>query len=128
MEEWKCLDFIGYGKYAVSDLGNVKSLKYNKERIIKPIRAGKGYYQVFLYKNCNYDRFYIHRLVALAFIPNPDGKSDVDHIDGIKTNNNVSNLRWTSHKENTNNLVTLPNIWKNRLRHWRLENGKRVWY
>ena len=67
-----------------------------------------GYLSAFIpyRKNC-----YIHRLVAEAFIPKPLGATDVDHIDGDKTNNRVENLRWVSHKENTNN----PNTkWKGR--------------
>ena len=105
MEEiWK--DISGYeGLYQISNLGNVKSLNYSrtgKERILKPGTDKDGYLLVTLYKNRNKRPFKIHRLVAKAFIPNPDNKSDVNHKDENKTNNCVDNLEWMTRMENNN--------------------------
>ena len=80
-------------------------------REVKPGLSGWGYLQVGV-SSCRAAQ--VHRLVAKAFIPNPLGLGDVDHIDGNKSNNRVENLRWVSHKENCNN----PNTrWK----------GRKVW-
>ena len=89
-EIWK--DIQGYeGKYKVSNLGNVKSLNYNrtkKEHILKTRLCG-GYLYVVLSKNCICKNWSIHRLVATAFINNPDNLPQVNHIDENKTNNRV---------------------------------------
>ena len=102
MEEWK--DIPAYqGKYQVSNLGNVKSLNYNrtgKEKILKPVKGGDNYLHVYLCKNGKQKNIKIHRLVAEAFIPKTDGKEFVDHIDGDRQNNNVNNLRWCTQAEN----------------------------
>ena len=96
MEEiWK--DIEGYeGLYQVSNLGRVKSLgvdKWHKGRVIKPQFDGlKHYLFVQLYKNKKSKRFNIHRLVAKAFIPNPNNLPQVNHKDEVKTNNNARNL------------------------------------
>lgn len=89
----------------MSNLGNVKSLKYRrtgKERILKPRNNGCGYLYVVLCKNGNRRLFKIHRLVAKAFIPNPKNKREVNHKDENKTNNFVDNLEWVTSKENIN--------------------------
>lgn len=65
-----------------------------------------GYYFVNLYKDGQHTQRYVHRLVAEAFIPNPENKPCVDHIDTDKSNNNASNLRWVTYKENMNNPLT----------------------
>ena len=115
MEEvWK--DVKGYeGYYQVSNLGNIKSLEriiensgtrtgyYKvKERILKPRENTNrnGYYELSLRKDGKEKRFKVHRLVACAFIENPYNKPEVNHIDGNKSNNCVSNLEWTTSKEN----------------------------
>jgi hypothetical protein len=118
MEEiWKNIDFIdGFeGLYQVSNLGRVKSLGrvviypnscYNKsnegvyrpERILK--HKIKGYAGITLSNGKNKICTNIHRLVALAFIPNPNNKPCVNHIDGTKQNNCVSNLEWVTWAEN----------------------------
>ena len=103
-EIWKDIDEFE-GLYQISNLGNVKSLNYNrtgKERILKPGNNGCGYLFVILYKNGKLKHFTIHRLVANAFLENPDNKSDVNHKDEDKTNNNVDNLEWMTSKENNN--------------------------
>ena len=109
-EEWK--DIKDYeGLYQVSNLGNVRSLdryvnyKNIKERLIKgkeikPVDAGNGYMRVTL-SNKNKTRIYsIHRLVAEAFIPNPENKPEINHKKGRKNDNRASELEWCTHKEN----------------------------
>ena len=120
MEEiWK--DILGYeGIYQVSNLGNVKSLDrdyiagsgsiiHRNEHFIKPSKNTKGYLIVRLFKNGKSRTMLVHRLVAEAFIPNPDNKPQVDHINGDKKLNVVSNLRWATNEENCRNPNT---IWK----------------
>jgi len=102
MEEvWK--DIAGWeGSYQVSTYGRVKSLKYGKERILKHSKNSSGYLTVSLYIEGKTFSKVVHRLVAIAFINNPDNKCDVNHIDEDKTNNNIKNLNWMTAKENSN--------------------------
>ena len=101
-EEYK--DVIGYeGLYQVSNKGNVKSLNYRhtgKERILKLRKNNRGYLQVFLYKEGKAKVYKVHRLVATAFIPNPNNLEQVNHIDEVKTNNIVENLEWCTREYN----------------------------
>lgn len=103
-EIWK--DIKGYeGLYQISNFGRVKSLKRMmknrkcEEIIKKPSITNKRYYKLPLCKYGKNKYFFIHRLVAQAFIPNFENKPTVDHIDRNKLNNNVSNLRWATYKE-----------------------------
>lgn len=103
VEEWK--DIKDYeGLYQISNTGKVKSLYRDTEKILigDVIRSGKGYLSVGLTKNKKVKSFLTHRLVAQAFIPNPENKPEVNHIDGNTLNNNVSNLEWCTHRENIN--------------------------
>ena len=86
------------GLYKISLQGNVFSLISNKK--LKPNLNKNGYYQINLYKNTNIKCFYIHRLVALHFIPNLLNKSQVNHIDGNKLNNHIDNLEQCTVSEN----------------------------
>jgi hypothetical protein len=95
MEQWKQIS--GYD-YEVSSYGNVRNMKTGKLKQQHEVNG--GYLRVGLYKNGKLKNFRVHRLVANAFIPNPHGYSDVDHIDRNRQNNHVSNLRWLSHKNN----------------------------
>lgn len=115
MEEiWK--DIKGYeGLYQVSNLGRVKSLERTKENhskkqivketIKKPSLTNKGYFKLSLSKFGKKEYYHIHKLVAETFIPNKENKPTVDHIDRNKTNNNVSNLRWATYKEQIKNRI-----------------------
>lgn len=91
--------------YAIDTSGNVWSCKLNKIRIIKPILV-KGY-AVFnaYYSPSSFKILKIHRLVALAFIPNPENKPEVNHKDGNKSNNNLPNLEWATPSENQKHAV-----------------------
>lgn len=72
---------------------------------MRPILKGRGYHQIDLYKNRIVKQIGIHRLVAQAFIPNPNNKPQVNHKDGIKINNHVSNLEWVSASENIQHAI-----------------------
>lgn len=96
---WKEITEYG-GDYLVSNYGRVKSLKSNKELILKLVTHHKGYYKAQLLKNNKKKAFFVHRLVAQAFIPNPENKLQVNHKDGDKKNNHVENLEWTTQSEN----------------------------
>ena len=98
MEKWR--DIPGYeGFYQVSDLGNIRSIRFNKIRNMKSWDSN-GYRAVELYLNNNGYTVGIHRLVALAFIPNPENKPEVNHKDRNRSNNNVENLEWVTQSEN----------------------------
>ena len=84
--------------YDVSDHGNVYSLK--KKRNLKLQKTNRGYFVVSLWTNKKYKHYLIHRLVAQSFIPNPENKSQINHKDGDKSNNHISNLEWCSQSEN----------------------------
>ena len=96
MEIWK--DIEGFeGLYQISSWGRVRSIR----GIIKPYQNKKGYYKVGLHKNGKGHKKRVNRLVALAFIPNPHNLPQVDHIDGNKHNNSVTNLRWVDKEQST---------------------------
>lgn len=97
-EIWKDID----SRYSVSNLGNVKSNYANKERILKPIQNKRGYLTVDLRSPGKRKTMLIHRLVAKAFIPNPNNFLEVNHKDEDKTNNCVDNLEWCDTKYNCN--------------------------
>ena len=98
-EEWR--DIEGYEEcYQISNLGRVKSLKFNKDRILKPRKDKYGYLQVGLCKDGKVKRYLVHRLVANAFIPNSNNLEDINHINEIKTDNRLSNLEWMTHRDN----------------------------
>ena len=93
------------GLYQVSNFGNIMSLNYRRTgraKLLKPGKNKQGYLGVVLFKDGKPKTFRVNRLVAEAFIPNPDNLTEVNHIDEDKTNNRVDNLEWKSHKGNCN--------------------------
>lgn len=119
--------------YEVSRNGMVRSLARSKfvekrgfcvsvpARIMKTRKDEKGYYRVSLCSDGKVKTFLVHRLVALAFVPNPDNKPAIDHIDGNPSNNLASNLRWVTWRENNHNPITFQRYLNTRKRgeeHW----------
>ena len=112
-EIWK--DIKDYeGHYQVSNLSRVKSIKFGKERILKPVTDRHGYSIVGLWKNNKQKTYKVHRLVAEAFIPNPYNLPQVNHKDENPLNNNVNNLEWCNSKYNCNFGTRIERISKRR--------------
>lgn len=114
-EVWKPIK--GYeGLYEVSNKGNVRSLDRHvmcgkqycllKGKPIKPYYTPMGYLMVSLSKN----KYYLHRLIAEAFIPNPNNLPCIDHINTVRDDNRLENLRWCTKKENANNPLTREHL------------------
>lgn len=110
-EEW--IDVKGFEQYQVSNLGRVRRTK-----VLKPRMSGGGYYVVSLCVDGKAKNHYIHQLVAFNFIQKPEGSYIVvNHIDGVKTNNNLSNLEWTTQSKN------ISHSYDTGLRHKTSESG-----
>lgn len=106
MEEWKEIaDFEGL--YLISSFGRVKSIINNK--ILTPCIVRANGLIVGLMRNGKVEKRQVSRLVAAAFIPNPENKPCVDHIDGVRFHNFVENLRWCSINENNNFDIAIRN-------------------
>ena len=106
METW--VEIENFPNYEVSDFGNVRNNNTGQELKPRPIVKNEGKYtcyDVCLYNGTRSLGFHhkIHRLVAKAFIPNPDNKPDIDHIDGDTSNNKITNLQWATASENALN-------------------------
>lgn len=110
MEEWKIIDDT-QGRYEVSTLGRIRSVKrevlyadgrrYNYPSKILSPRSDFYGYKIFNIRNHGKQQvFKVHRLVALAFLPNPENKKEVNHLNGNKTDNRVTNLEWVTSSQN----------------------------
>ena len=124
-EIWR--DVVGYeGLYKVSDMGRVKNVPRTfkmkdgrnntiKKEVLMKFKVDKdGYFKLGLRKEGKQRHFFVHRLVAQAFVNNPNFKPQVNHIDGIKNNNSVSNLEWVTHQENRTHAAEnglVPDQW-----------------
>lgn len=111
-EIWK--NIKSFPNYIISSYGKIYNTKTNI--LLTSRDNGHGYLYVDLYKNSKHKRYYVHRLVANTFIPNLENKKEVNHIDGDKNNNSVSNLEWVTSSENSRHA------WKNNLVHSTLKH------
>ena len=115
-EQWKPVYIYNLSeKYSISNYGRVLNQKTN--RILKQYINDKGYFIVGLYLNSKHHKhFRVHRLVALAFLDSPtENRNHINHIDGIKTNNHISNLEWVTPKENSIHSWKMGMSYNNRL-------------
>lgn len=126
-EEWKAIK--GYeGLYSVSNMGRVFSIRSNRNIYQEKHRSSHNYYyRVSLNKNGNTSRFKVHRLVAQAFVTNPDNKPQVNHIDENTLNNYYSNLEWVNNKENANHGTRNTRVSKNNVgRHYETKGKPKI--
>ena len=110
-EIWK--DVVGYeGLYIVSNASRVASLPlgYKRGRVLKTSLTSHGYPCVCLRKDNVGRKIALHRIIAMAWIPNPNNYPCIDHIDGCRTNDSIENIRWVTHKMNMNNPITKDRI------------------
>ena len=95
------------GHYQISNYGRTKTFAKGKIKILKPRVDTDGYLMAILCVNGKHKQFKVHRLVAETFIPNPENKETVNHIDGCKMNNFVENLEWATRTENNQHAVRI---------------------
>jgi len=99
----------GYENYIIFEDGKIINTKFDRE--MKPC-INKGYYRIGIRKDNKRNFFTIHRLIALTFIPNPENKPCIDHINRNKLDNRIENLRWVSNSENNRNKTGYSNTGK----------------
>ena len=122
MEYWKEVEGTN-GAIEVSTHGRVKS-NLRDGRILKATADSKGYLRLRVTLQGVKKSYKVHRLVAQAFIENPEGKAQVNHIDGNKTNNHVENLEWVSNKENARHAIS-SGLWDSVIKGAKKENENR---
>lgn len=117
-EEWRPV--VGYeDKYQISNIGRIAKVHPDFKLLIPTDH--RGYHKIMLFKNYERRKHSVHRLVAFAFIPNPENKPDINHKDRIKDNNCVENLEWVTSRENNKHYLKSIN-WKPAIRQYKIPN------
>ena len=124
MEEWRTVAGTD-GMLEVSNLGRVRSLLRGEPYILKTQKDKKGYHRLRITIHRQKMCFKVHRIVAQAFIDNPDNLPQVNHIDGNKDNNAVDNLEWISNRDNARHAIE-NGLWKSVIEGSRRENRQRM--
>lgn len=125
-EEWR--DVLGFEElYQVSNLGNVRTVKRGEATVMSQKEHWNGYLSVHLRNKGVERRASVHRLVAEAFIPNPDGLRDVNHKNGIKTDNRVENLEWLSHSDNMRHMHQMKKPTEPLIKDEKIRKAVRAW-
>lgn len=100
-----------FPNYEINNIGSIRTISFKGNKVYRSRKARNdkdGYLIIDLY-NGSYKTLKVHRLVAEAFIPNPDNKPCIDHINGVRNDNRIENLKWVTQKENNNNPITIKN-------------------
>lgn len=116
MEEFIDIEWYDW-LYQVSNIGNIKSLKFGKEKILKQQITNKWYNIIKLSKNWIKKTFTVHRLVILNFLSNPENKEQVNHKNWIKTDNRLENLEYCTNSENI--LYSFKTLWRVSTNYWK---------
>ena len=106
-EEWRAIDGTN-GRYEVSNTGKIRSMNYKRTGTVRellPAKDKKGYFRTAIVINGKPKTIKVHREIAKAFIPNPCNLPQINHKDGNKTNNNVSNLEWITNVDNAHHAI-----------------------
>lgn len=135
-EEWRIID--DFPNYMISNFGNIKRISRTMsrkgfpytlpEKILKSYNSFSSYNMIKLHNKEGFKSYLIHRLVAKAFIDNPRCLPFVNHIDGNKLNNNVNNLEWVDHRENSCHNKQLKNISSSKFTGVSLQTKSQKWY
>ena len=104
-EKWKTIDFNS--DYEVSNTGKIRSKKYRKEKPLSQSESHGGHKRVVLYENGTHKAYFVHRLVAEAFVDNPNDYPIVRHLNGLPYDNRAENLSWGTQKDNVEDSIKM---------------------